>query len=73
MKNFEKYDFAVRDVSIASSMIEADDPKQLLRFCRNGRCKRCLFEPGNYRERFGSSQKGCYRNKMDFFFREAGE
>lgn len=70
MKNFEKYDFAVRDVSIASSMIEADDPKQLLRFCRNGRCKRCLFEPSNYKARFGSAQRGCYRNKMQWLYME---
>lgn len=70
MKNFEKYDFAVRDVSIASSMIEADDSKQLLRFCRDRRCSRCLFEPDNYRKRFGRAQKGCYRNKMQWLYME---
>ncbi len=73
MKYFEKYNFAICDMSIASFMIDTDDPKQLLRFCRDGRCGECLFEPDNYRERFRSSQQGCYRNKMDYLYREVKE
>lgn len=71
MKNFEKRDYVVRNMSILTCMIEASDPKQLLRFCQDGQCDGCLFAPSNYRDRFGSAQQGCYRNKIEWLFREA--
>lgn len=70
MKNFEKIDFVVKDTSVSGFMIDADDPKKLVRFCRDGRCGNCLFEPENYRARFGAAQQGCYRNKMDYLYRD---
>ena len=73
MKNFERLDFVVKDTSIASFMIDADDDKQLVRFCRDKRCDNCLFAPDNYRRKFGKAQQGCYRNKMDYLYREGEE
>ncbi|NBH62157.1 hypothetical protein D1155_10890 [Anaerotruncus sp. 80] len=70
MKNFEKDNFKSADTGIVGFMIRVDDDRQLLRFCRDGMCTLCLFAPENYQRKFGAAQQGCYRNKMDYLYRD---
>lgn len=70
MKNFEAIATAIKGMSISSIMIGAEDPKELVRYCMDGRCDDCLFEPENFKARYGKAKKGCRRNRIEWIFME---
>lgn len=70
MKNFEAIMPAIQTMSASDIMIGAEDSKELVRYCMDGRCDGCLFEPENFKTRYGKAKKGCHRNRIERLFME---
>ena len=70
MKNFEAIMPAIQTMSASDIMIGAEDSKELVRYCMDGRCDGCLFEPENFTTRAGKAKKGSHSNRLEGHFTE---